>query len=132
MCFVLSGNVLVKWGRQWCHFDTTVLKGGGCSVSSALWLLPTQIPGVILQSCQLSLNDLFFFPVNFFFFFACCAEFCLDESGRGCCSVGRASDWHATDAGFILWCSKRFFSQSQRSVQTLLQSPNTPLCSRMR
>ena len=43
--------------------------------------------------------------------------------GWGCSSIGRALDWHATDAGFIPRCSKRFFSQSQLSVRTYSKHP---------
>ena len=38
----------------------------------------------------------------------------------------RASDRHAADAGSIPRCGKEFFSQSQRSVQTLLRCSYTP------
>ena len=44
------------------------------------------------------------------------------KKGCGHSSVGgRASDWHATNAGLTLRWGKGFFSQSQLSVQTLLQ-----------
>ena len=43
----------------------------------------------------------------------------------------RASDHHAADAGLIPPCSKGFFSQSQRSVYTLLRCPYAPVCNRM-
>ena len=43
--------------------------------------------------------------------------------GRGCSSVGRASDRHAAEAGSISRCSKGFFFQSQPLVQTLLRCP---------
>ena len=46
--------------------------------------------------------------------------------GWGCSSVGRASDRHAADAGSIPRCGKRFFSQSQLSVQILLRCPCSP------
>ena len=43
----------------------------------------------------------------------------------------RAMDRHYIDAGLIPWCGKGFFSQSQLSVQTLLQCLYTPMCNRM-
>ena len=49
------------------------------------------------------------------------------DYGRGCSSVGRASDRHVADAGSIPRCGKGFFSQSQLSVQTLLHV-RTPPC----
>ena len=42
-------------------------------------------------------------------------------AGRGCSSVGRASNRHAAEVGSIPRCGKGFFSQSQLSVQTLLR-----------
>ena len=51
----------------------------------------------------------------------------------GCSSVGRASDWHAADAGSIPQCGKGFFSfQSQLSVLTFLRCPYTPVCNHIR
>ena len=41
------------------------------------------------------------------------------KKGWGCRSFGRASDRHA-DAGYITWCYKGLFSQSQLSVQDSL------------
>ena len=46
--------------------------------------------------------------------------------GWGCSSVGRASDWHAADAGSIPRCGKGFFSQSQLCVLTLIRCPFHP------
>ena len=46
--------------------------------------------------------------------------------GRGCSSVGRASNRHAAEAGSIPRGGKRFFSQSQLSMQSLLRCPYTP------
>ena len=40
--------------------------------------------------------------------------------------IGRALDRHAADAGSIPRCGKRFFSQSQLSVQTLLRASVHP------
>ena len=52
-----------------------------------------------------------------------------EKTMRGCSSVGRASDRHAAGAGSILRCGKGFFSQSQLSMQTLLQCPSIqPQC----
>ena len=42
--------------------------------------------------------------------------------GWGCSSVGRTSDWHATEAGSVPWCGRGFFSQSQLLVQTVTVS----------
>ena len=50
----------------------------------------------------------------------------FENTGRGCSSVGKASDRHATDAGSIPRCGKGFFSQSQLPVQTLLRFPYSP------
>ena len=59
-------------------------------------------------------------------------HFCLQASrvdtdttltGRGCGSVGRASDRHAAEAGSVPRCGKGFFFHSQLSVQTLLRCP---------
>ena len=50
--------------------------------------------------------------------------------GRGCSSVGRASDRHAVEAGSILDAA-RDFSPSQLSVQALLWYPYAPVCNRM-
>ena len=47
-------------------------------------------------------------------------------TGWECNSLGRASNWHAADAGLIPRCGKGFFSQSQLSVQALLRCPYTP------
>ena len=46
--------------------------------------------------------------------------------GWGCSSVGTASDRHVADVGSIPRCGKGLFSQSQLSVQTLLQCPHIP------
>ena len=46
--------------------------------------------------------------------------------GQGCSSVGRASDWHATEAGLIPQRGKGSFSWSQLSLQTLLQCSYSP------
>ena len=43
--------------------------------------------------------------------------------GLECSSVGRTSDWHAAESGLIPQFGKGFFSQSQLSVQILLQCP---------
>ena len=51
--------------------------------------------------------------------------------GWGCSSVGRASDRHVADADSISRCGQDFFSQSQLSVQTLVQCPYTPVCNRV-
>ena len=48
------------------------------------------------------------------------------QCGRGCSSVGRASDRYAAHASSILRCGKGFFSQSQLSVQILSRCPYTP------
>ena len=45
---------------------------------------------------------------------------------QGCSSVGRASNWHTAEAGSIPQCGKGLFSQSQLSVQILLQCPDNP------
>ena len=48
------------------------------------------------------------------------------NTDRGVSSVGAASDWNAgsnEDAGSIPRCAKRFFSQTQLSVQTLSRCP---------
>ena len=47
--------------------------------------------------------------------------------GWGCSSVGGASDRHVADTGSIPRCGKGFFSQSQLSVQTLLQCTYSPV-----
>ena len=57
---------------------------------------------------------------------SCCAL--VKSVGWGRSSFGRASCWHAAIAGSIPWCSKGFFSQSQLSVQTLLQCLYNPMC----
>ena len=57
---------------------------------------------------------------------------CIVWSGDSLFS--KASDWKArrnTDAGSSPRCGKRFFSQSQLSVQTLWQCPYSPVCNRM-
>ena len=46
--------------------------------------------------------------------------------GRGCSSVGRASDRHAAEAGSISRCGEGVFSQRQLSIQTLLRCPYNP------
>ena len=56
-------------------------------------------------------------------------RFIFSMNMGGDCSAGRASDWrawHNTDASSNPQCSKGFFSQSQLSVQTLLQCPYSP------
>ena len=53
------------------------------------------------------------------------------KDGWGCSSAGRASDRHAAEACSVPRCGKGFFSQSQLSVQTLLQCLCTPVCSCM-
>ena len=45
------------------------------------------------------------------------------KNGRGCSSVGSASDRHATETDSTPRCRKGFFSMSQLSVQTLLRCP---------
>ena len=50
------------------------------------------------------------------------------SKGWGCSSVGRASGWHAADAGLIPQCGKGFFSQGQLSVKALLTCAHTPPC----
>ena len=51
-----------------------------------------------------------------------------NQLGRGCSSVGRASDRHAADADSIPRCGKGFFSQCQLSVHTLLLMFVYPPC----
>ena len=46
--------------------------------------------------------------------------------GRGCSSVGRASDRHAAESGSISRRGKNFSSLSQLSEQTLLRCPYSP------
>ena len=50
----------------------------------------------------------------------------LVNRGRGCSSVGKASDWHPADASSIPRCGEGFFSQRQLSVQTLPRCPYSP------
>ena len=56
---------------------------------------------------------------------------CNQCTGGDVAHLVRASDQHAADAGLIPRCGMGFLSQSQLSVQTLLQCPCTPVCNRM-
>ena len=58
-----------------------------------------------------------------------CSDHFKWQSKMGNSPVGRAFNWkarHNTDVGSSPGCSKGFFSQSQLSVQTLLQCPYSP------
>ena len=58
----------------------------------------------------------------------------IHNIGAGMSSVGRASDWHAADAGSIPRCHKGFFFffSQKLSVQTILRCAFTPpVCNRI-
>ena len=60
--------------------------------------------------------------------FNCFPQLIQKLRGRGCSSVGRASDRHADDAGSIPRCGKGFFSQSTFSADSLTCVRNSPVC----
>ena len=63
--------------------------------------------------------------------FLCRLNHYIQSRTWGCSSAGRTSDRYAADAGSISRCGKRFFSQSQLAVQTLLRCPYTPVRNHM-